>query len=95
MEDEEQQIRDELSRDCLGLSKYSLMFDNIYSFVALSQDNTSVTTVRLYPYDSAPGNYEFWDIVGEIVGNLMELHAIVINFLPHLDDEGNNYDGDE
>jgi hypothetical protein len=37
------------------------MFDNIDSFVAMSRENTSVTIVKLYPFDSDAGDYEFWD----------------------------------
>jgi hypothetical protein len=88
MEDEEQQIRNELSRGCLEISTDSLMFDNIDSFLALSRDNTSVEAVELYPFDSAPGNYEFWDKAGQIVGNLIELRQIIIDFLPCTDDDG-------
>jgi hypothetical protein len=92
MEDYEQYIRYELSGSCLLLTKgRSLMFDNIDSYVVLSRENTSVTIVRLYPFNSDPGNYEFWDKVGQIVGNLMKLNLIVINFLPysrHYDDDG-------
>jgi hypothetical protein len=49
------------------------MFDNnnIDSFVTLSRDNTSIECVDLHPFDSDAGNYEFWDKVGQIVGNLM------------------------
>jgi hypothetical protein len=52
--------------------------------------------VAVYPFDSAPGNYEFWDNkVGEIVGNLMELKSIIINFLPYTDDNDDDNNGDE
>ena len=54
------------------------MFDNIDLFVALSEGNTSVTILDVYPFDSAPGNYECWDKVGQIVGNLIGLTMIVI-----------------
>ena len=68
-EDEEKQIRDELSRDVLVIAKESFMVDNINSIlfnninyiVALSRDNTSVEFVELYPFDSDAGNYEFWE----------------------------------
>jgi hypothetical protein len=46
----------------------------------------------LYPFDSAPGNYEFWDKAGQIVGNLTELQTLHINFLPY---NGDDDDGDE
>jgi hypothetical protein len=92
MEDEEKQIRRELSRGSLVITKgHSSMFNNIDSFVALSRENTSVIIVELYPFDSEPGNYDFWDKVGQIVGNLTELKVISIHFLPYPgdgDDEG-------
>jgi hypothetical protein len=88
MEYEEQQIRDELSRDFLDIAKDSFMFDNIISFVALSRENTSIVSVDLYPFDSEPGNYTFWDKAGQIVGNLKELQMINIHFLYHFDDHG-------
>jgi hypothetical protein len=99
---EERQIRGELSGYYLEIAKgHSLLFDNIDSFVATSQNNTSVTTVSLHPFDSDPGNYEFWDKVGQIVGNLTELEVIYISILPYLgdadyayDDDGDEYFGD-
>jgi hypothetical protein len=69
MEDKEKQIRDELSRSrgYLEIAKeYPFMFDNIDSFVALSRENTSVKYVDLFPFDSDPGNYEFWVKSSEI-----------------------------
>ena len=63
------------------------MFDNIDSFLARSQDNTSVKYMVLYPFDSDPGTYELWDKVGQMVGNFTELKAIVIHFLPHPDED--------
>jgi hypothetical protein len=93
MEDIKQQvIRDTLSGDYLEISK-RVMFENIDSFVALSPDNPSVKSVVLYPFDSAPGSY--WDKVGQIVGNLMELKTITISFLPSTDDEDDDDVGDE
>jgi hypothetical protein len=91
MEDDEKQIRHELSGQCLGIAKGSLfvptlIFDNIDSFVALSRDNTIVREVELYPFDSDAGNYEFWDKVGQIVGNLMELKTLRIYLQPHIED---------
>jgi hypothetical protein len=89
----EQQIRNELSRSYMFITEgRSSIFDNIDSFLALSQDNTTVTRVELYPFDSDAGNFESWDKVGQIVGNLRELKTIVINFLPSADDDD---DGDE
>jgi hypothetical protein len=65
MEDEEQPVRDELSRESLKIAKgRSFMFDSIDSFVALSRDNSFVKNLELYPFDSDAGNYEFWDKVG-------------------------------
>jgi hypothetical protein len=107
MEDKEQRIRDELSTGNLLLTKdrrsfrgrsfiRSFMFDNINSYVALSQDNTRKCLV-LYPFDSDPGNYEFWDKVGQMVGNLMELMLIIIKIVtdpvpPYPDDDDDNDD---
>jgi hypothetical protein len=98
MEDEEQrirkQIRNELSGDCMEISKgRPFVLDNIDSFVALSRENTSVECVVVYPYDGAPGNYELWDKVGQIVGNLTELQMINIHFHGDNDDDDDN--GDE
>jgi hypothetical protein len=56
------------------------MFDNIGSFVAPSRDNASVKRVHLYPFDTNAGNYEFWDKVGQIVGNIRELLTLSIQF---------------
>jgi hypothetical protein len=96
MEDEQQQIRDELSRDYIEIRKgRSFMFDNIDSFVALSRENTTVTGVEFSPFDSAPGNYDFWDKVGQIVGNLTELQTLHIDFLPYYFDDDDDDDGDE
>jgi hypothetical protein len=93
MEDEEKQIRDELSVSTLEISKENVfLFHNIDSFVALSRENTIVNEVMLYPFDSDAGNYEFWDKVGEIVGNLVELEMLSIQFLPYYLEDDN---GDE
>jgi hypothetical protein len=81
MEDELQQIRDELSRQYMIIAKGAPF--NIDSFVARTRENTSVHTVELYPFDSDAGNYEFWDKMGQIVGNLMELQTLNIHFLPY------------
>jgi hypothetical protein len=73
------------------------MAGNIDSYVALSQNNTCVKAVIFQPYDSDAGNYEFWDKAGQIVGNLMELKIISINFLPYSelpdDDDDDDDDG--
>jgi hypothetical protein len=54
MEDEENQIRAELSRDCLEITmEKSSMFDNVDSFVALSRENTTIKAVELYPFDGS------------------------------------------
>jgi hypothetical protein len=70
------------------------MFDNIDSFVKLSRENTSIKELELYPFDGAPGKYELREKVGQIVGNLMELKLISINFIPYsiddTDDGGND-----
>jgi hypothetical protein len=85
MEDEEVRIRDriwdELSDSDLEIAKgRSFLFDNIDSFVALSRYDTSVEEVELYPFYIDVENYEFWDKVGQMVGNLMELHTLNIHF---------------
>jgi hypothetical protein len=91
MEDEEKQVRNELSESCMSIAKEgSCMFDNIDSFVELSRENTSIKSVGLYPFDSDAGNYEFWDKVGQIVGNFMELKLISIHFLDDADDGGDD-----
>jgi hypothetical protein len=95
MEDEEEQIRNVLSGSYMSMTKEgSFMFNNIDSFVVLSQGKTNVISVGLYPFDSDPGNYEFWDKVGEIVGNLTKLKLITIHFLPYTDDDDDDEGGE-
>ena len=91
MEDKKEQVRDQLSRRELLLSKglNSFMFDNIDFFVALSRDNTTVDEVDFYPFDNDARDYKFWDKVGQIVGNLVELMVIHIHFVPYPDDDDN------
>jgi hypothetical protein len=94
MEFEELQIRNQLSEDYLQIAEErSFIFENIDSFVALSRENTTVTELGLYPFDSAPGSY--WDKVGQMVGNLMELKTITIDFLPSTDDDDDDDDDDD
>jgi hypothetical protein len=83
--EDEEQIRYELSEAHLEIAtETSFMFDYIDFYVAQSRDNTTVKEVMLYPFDfdgdADAGNYEFWDKVGQIVGNLMELQTLTINF---------------
>jgi hypothetical protein len=81
MKNKEEQIRDVLDGSPLTIDiarEESLIFDNIDTFVALSRDNNGVEAVELYPFDSDVGNYEFWDKVGQTVGNFMELQMIDI-----------------
>jgi hypothetical protein len=88
-------MRDALSRDFLEITEENeYMFDNINidSFVALSRENPFVKKVELYPFDSDPGNYELWDKVGQIVGNLTELQTLSIHFLPFEDSESDDDD---
>jgi hypothetical protein len=93
MEDKEERIRDVLSEPELEIAKgRSFLFDNIDSFVALSRDNTSVEILELFPFDSDAGNYEVWDKLGQMVGNLKELETINFHFLP---DTESNDDGGE
>jgi hypothetical protein len=68
------------------------MFDNIDSFVELSRENTWIESVDLYPFDRNAGNYESWDKVGQMVGNLMELQTINIYFFPDADDDDDDRD---
>jgi hypothetical protein len=76
-----QRIPEYLSESDLEITKgRSFLFDNIDSFVALSRENTCVKEVDLYPFDSDLGNYEVWDKVGQMVGNLTELQTIAIHF---------------
>jgi hypothetical protein len=92
MEYEHQRILDELDGDYIELSKgRTFMFERIDNFVIHGRKNTAVSEVKLYPFDSDPGDYEFWDTWGQIVGNLMGLEVINIHFLPcpkDDDDEG-------
>jgi hypothetical protein len=92
MTDKEEQIQDELSRTYLDITKGGSMFDNIDTFVALSRRNTSVKEVELFPFDIDVGNYDFWDKVGEILGNFMELQTINFHFLPDGLDEAHRPD---
>jgi hypothetical protein len=95
MEDEEECIREVLSSSNLEITEgCSHMSGNIDSYVALSLDNTSVDTVKLYPFYSDAGDYEFWDKVGQILGNLMELQMINIHFLPYTESESDEEDDD-
>jgi hypothetical protein len=90
---EEIQIRDELSGEYLEIwEEKSFMLDNIDSFLALSRNNTSVKVVDLYPFYDYSLNSEFWDKVGQIVGNLTELNRIEINFYPYDVDVYDFYD---
>jgi hypothetical protein len=83
MEDQQERIRDVLCNSYLEIEKRGssmFLFDNIDSFVALSRENTTVEDVVFDPFDSDAGNYEDWDKVGQVVGNLMELETIHIHF---------------
>jgi hypothetical protein len=106
MEDEEEHVRNELSsRSYLLIAKGDpFLLDNIDSLVTLSRENTSIESLELFPFDSDAGNYEFWDKVGQIVGNLKGLSFIKLHFLPFDksvdndddidDDNGNDNDSD-
>jgi hypothetical protein len=74
-----------LSRDFLEIiMEGSFFFNGIDSYVALSRDNTSVKSVDLYPFANCVGDFcEYWGKAGEIVGNLKELKAINIHFIPY------------
>jgi hypothetical protein len=87
-EEDEEYVLTGLDSPRLYITKENaVMFDNVDSFVALSQENTIVKIVELYPFDSDTGNYELWDKVGQIVGNLVELEMLIIHFFPHADDD--------
>jgi hypothetical protein len=68
------------------------IFEAVDSFVELSQGNTIVQHVDIYPYEEDPGNYELWDKVGQGVGNLKSLEMLYINLN---NEEGVNNEGDE
>jgi hypothetical protein len=72
------------SRDDAGI------FEAVDSFVELSQGNTSVREVFVWPYDEDVGNYELWDKVGQGVGNLKSLKSLGIT----LDNEGDGSEPD-
>jgi hypothetical protein len=96
MEDKEEHVRDELSSNLMRITKGdSFMFDNIDSFVTLSKENTSIWMVTLSPFDRNAGNYEVWEKVGEIVGNLTELKILSIEFQPCYQYHREDDDGDE
>jgi hypothetical protein len=84
-------VRYWLSNDLLRLKKshdYTGSFDTgileaVDSFVELSQGNTSVLQVMLYPNDEDAGNYELWDKVGQGVGNLTSLEDLNIILSDH------------
>jgi hypothetical protein len=64
---------------------YARVFAEVDSFVALSHGNDTISRVTLSPYDRAdPGNYEFWDKVGQGVGNLKSLHTLRIYLIDSL-----------
>jgi hypothetical protein len=103
MEDDEDQEVDEdairnrfFGLECLHLAEgNSFLFDNIDSIVALSRESNVIKEVELYPFDSDAGDYKFWDKVGQIVGNLMELEMLGINLRPYIEsDDDDNDDGD-
>jgi hypothetical protein len=77
---DEDRIQDELRSPAMVIKKGKFMFDNIDAFVEQSRENTNVKLLVLYPFDNDAGNYEFWDKVGQIVGNLMNLGSLAIQF---------------
>jgi hypothetical protein len=62
------------------------IFGAVDAFVEVSQGNTTVKKVIIYPYDEDPGNYELWDKVGRGVGNLESLSTLSI-FINNVFDE--------
>jgi hypothetical protein len=76
---EEESLRSALCESffLLDISNDSDKISNqVDSFVALR--NTSIEEVELYSYGVDPGKYEFWDKVGQGVGNLKALGALLI-----------------
>jgi hypothetical protein len=94
--DKEEIIREKLSMRSMKIVKENaLLFKHIDSFVTMSQENTSVTEVMLYPFDSDAGSYGRWDKVGHMVGNLKELTTLNIHFLPYTDPYCYEYGNDD
>jgi hypothetical protein len=60
------------------MHKLCVIFEAVGSFVYLSQGNTAVKKVTIYPYNEDTGNYELWDKVGRGVGNLKSLTTLCI-----------------
>jgi hypothetical protein len=54
------------------------IFNQVDTFVALSEGNEAIRCVTLSPYDIDSGNYELWDKVGQGVGNLHSLGVLRI-----------------
>jgi hypothetical protein len=82
-------IRKWLCKDYLCLEKSdddTGIFEAVDAFVEVSQGNTTVKDVIIYPYDEDPGNYELWDKVGRGVGNLESLSTLSI-FINNVFDE--------
>jgi hypothetical protein len=78
---DKQILRRALCADHFDLDKttdFADVFSEVDSFVALSQGNTSIEEVELYPYGVDPGKYELWDKVGQGVGNLKALGLLGI-----------------
>jgi hypothetical protein len=48
--------------------------------------------VDLYPFGSDSENYEFWEKVGQLVGNLMKLQTFNIHFVQYSEDDDGNAD---
>jgi hypothetical protein len=74
-------IRNSLRRGVLWLNKSrdnTGIFEAVDSFVELSQGNTTVKEVDIYPYDEDAWCDELWDKVGRGVGNLKLLETLRI-----------------
>jgi hypothetical protein len=81
MEDTSKKIRNALCKFYLRLDKshdVTGIFEDVDSFVELSQGNTGVQLVDISPNDEDAGNYELWDKVGRGVGNLKSLNRLAI-----------------
>jgi hypothetical protein len=90
-------IQTGLNSEILHLAKKNeFLLQNIDSIVELSRGNTIVKEVELYPFDGNAENYEFWDKVGQIVGNLTKLEMLSIVFHPYIEeDDDSDHDDDD
>jgi hypothetical protein len=62
------------------------IFDQVDSFVAQSQGNDTIEHVKLSPFYANPGNYEFWDKIGQGLRNLKSLRVLNIHLNNNLEE---------